>query len=261
MRKLQILAAAALILTVLAYEVTAQRGGAVRGGMRGAVVGGMVGGETGAATGARVGVVTGATRAAIDREQQRRTDYQTTAEYQNAPRSNFNEAPPDIIATDSPAAPAAPPKGAVVIRKDGKPILGITFPADWKQKVGDHYVAAVSADGQTYAVLGTLEGVASKKAAVKKLQEGLEKYLGNVKYDEQTETKGGTVVATGTGKGKKSGVDVVFAAAVFDAGKGKLGGAAFVADAKIEDHYKETVRGICETLRRADDFAKDKEGK
>ena len=62
---------------------------------------------------------------------------------------------------------------------------------------------------------------------------------------------------TGTGTAKKAGVGVVFAAAVFDAGNGQLVGAAFVVDAKIEDHYKDTVRGICQTLRRAKDFAKD----
>ena len=32
--------------------------------------------------------------------------------------------------------------------------------------------------------------------------------------------------------------------------------AAFVVDSKIEDHYKETVRGICQTIRRANDFGK-----
>ena len=64
------------------------------------------------------------------------------------------------------------------------------------------------------------------------------------------------MVITGTGKGKKAGVDVVFAAGFFDAGKGQLVGAAFVVDSKIEDHYKETIRGICQTIRRAKDFAK-----
>ena len=59
---------------------------------------------------------------------------------------------------------------------------------------------------------------------------------------------------TGTGKGKKTGVDVVFAAGVFDAGDGQFVGAAFVADSKIEDYYKETVRGICQSIRRAKDF-------
>ena len=49
-------------------------------------------------------------------------------------------------------------------------------------------------------------------------------------------------------------MDVVFAAGVFDAGEGQFVGAAFVADSKIEDYYKETVRGICQTIRRAKDF-------
>ena len=35
---------------------------------------------------------------------------------------------------------------------------------------------------------------------------------------------------------------------------GQLAGAAFVVDSKSEDHYKETVRGICETIRVAKDF-------
>jgi uncharacterized protein (TIGR03000 family) len=29
---------------------------------------------------------------------------------------------------------------------------------------------------------------------------------------------------------------------------------AFVVDSKIEDYYKETVRGICQTIRRAEDM-------
>jgi hypothetical protein len=37
---------------------------------------------------------------------------------------------------------------------------------------------------------------------------------------------------------------------------GQLVGAAFVVDSKIEDHYKETVRGICQTLRHANDLGK-----
>jgi hypothetical protein len=257
MRRLQILGVVALGLGILAHEAMAQRGGAVRGGVRGAVVGGMVGGNEGAATGAKVGVVTGTTRAAINREAERRTQYQTTAEYQNAQRSNFNEAPPEIIGATAPGT-AMPPTGETVIRKEGNPILGITFPADWKQRTGDRSVSAVSGDGQAYAMLATLEGVAEKQGGIKKVKEGLEKYLQDVKYDEPSETKGGATVITGTGKAKKAGVDVVFAAGVFDARKGQLAAAAFVVDAKIEDHYKDTVRGICETLRRADDFARNR---
>ena len=241
---------------MLASDALAQRrGGAVSGGMRGAVVGGMVGGSEGAATGAKIGVVTGATRAAVNRETQARTEYQATTEYQNAQHSNFNEAPPEILGATA-AGTAKKPSEEAVIRKDGKPIVGITFPSDWNQKTGDNYISAVSGDGQAYSMLAALEGVADKQAGIEKVKNGLAKYLNDIKYDEPSETKEGAVVVTGTGKGKKAGVDVVFAAGLFDAGKGQLVGAAFVVDSKIEDHYKETVRGICQTIRRAEDFAK-----
>jgi len=255
MTRLGILGAAALALAMLASDALAQRGGAVRGGVRGAVVGGMVGGNEGAATGAKVGVVTGATRAAINRETAARTQYQGTAEYQNAPRSNFSEASPEVLGVTA-AGTAKKPSEEAVIRKDGKPIVGITFPSDWNQKTGDNYISAVSGDGQAYAMLVTQQGITDKQAGIKKVKEGLENYLTDVKYDDPSETKGGAVVTTGTGKGKKSGVDVVFAVGLFDAGKGQLVGAAFVVDSKTEDHYKATVRGICETIRRAEDFAK-----
>ena len=260
MTRLGILGAASLALAMLASDAPAQRGGAVRGGVRGAVVGGMVGGSEGAATGAKVGVVTGATRAAIGRETQARTAYQATTEYQNAPRSNFNEAPPEVLGT-TPAGTAKKPSEEAVIRKDGRPIVGITFPSDWSQKTGDNYISAVSADGQAYSMLVAAEAGTDNKAAIKKVKEGLEGYLKDVKYDEPSETKGGAVVVTGTGTAKKSGVGVVFAVGVFDAGKDQLVGAAFVVDSKIEDHYKATIRGICETIHRSQDFEKAKDGK
>jgi len=256
MTRLGILGVAYLALAMLASYAPAQRrGGAVSGGMRGAVVGGMVGGSEGAEKGAKVGVVTGATRSAIDRETKARTQYEATTEYQNAKHSNFNEAPPEVLGTTT-AGSAKKPSGETVIRKDGKPIVGITFPSDWKQKTGDNYISAASGDGQAYSMVVFFKGAADKKAAIKKVKEGLEYYLKNVKYDEPSETKGGAVVVTGTGMGKEAGVDVVFAAGVFDAGKGQLVGAAFVVDSKIEDYYKDTIRGICQTIRRTEDFAK-----
>ena len=256
MTKLGILGVPTLALVMLASDALAQRrGGAVSGGVRGAVVGGMVGGSEGAATGAKVGAVTGATRAAVDREAQARTQYEATTEYQNAQHSNFNEAPPEVLGTTE-AGAAKKPTEEAVIRKDGKPIVGITFPSDWNQRTGDNYISAVSGDGQAYAMLVTQQGITDKQAGIKKVKEGLENYLTDVKYDDPSETKGGAVVTTGTGKGKKSGVDVVFAVGLFDAGNGQLVGAAFVVDSKTEDHYKATVRGICETIRRAEDFAK-----
>jgi hypothetical protein len=257
MTKLHILGVPALLLMVLAPDAMAQRrgGGAVSGGVRGAVVGGLVGGTEGAQTGAKVGVVAGATRAAVDREAQRRTEYEATTEYQNAPRSDFNTAPPQVLCT-APAASTAPPAaaapgGEALVRKDGKPLIGITYPADWKQTTGDRYVSAVSADGQAYSMIATLEGAADKQAGIAKVKEGLERYLQDIKYDDLTETKRGALVVTGTGKGKKSGVSAAFAAGVFDAGAGQLAGAAFVVDAGIEDHYKETVRQICQTIHIA----------
>jgi len=132
--------------------------------------------------------------------------------------------------------------------------VGITFPSDWRQKTGDNYISAASGDGQAYSMLVTLDGVADKQAGIEKVKDGLAKYLNDIKYDEPSETNNGTVVVTGTGKGKKAGVDIVFATGLFDAGKGQLAGAAFVVDSKIEDHYKEIVRSICQTIRRGDDI-------
>ena len=99
------------------------------------------------------------------------------------------------------------------------------------------------------------------RAAIGRETQARTDYQKDVKYDEPSETKGGAVVVTVTGKAKKAGVDVVFAVGVFDAGKELLVGAAFVVDAKIEDHYKATIRGKCETIRRSQDFEKAKDGK
>jgi len=263
MTKLHILGVSVLVLVMLAPDAMAQRrgGGAVSGGVRGAMVGGLVGGSEGAETGAKVGAVTGATRAAVDREAQRRAEYQTSAEYQTAPRSDFNTAAPQVLATAPPTAtaPAATaPAGEALIRKDGKPVIGITNPSDWKQIAGDRYVSAVSADGQAYSMIATLEGAADKQAGIAKVKQGLEQYLQDINYDDPTETKRGALVVTGTGKAKKSGVAVVFAAGVLDTGAGQLAGVAFVVDARIEEYYKEPVRQICQAIRVGDQFAEKK---
>src|SRR3954467_12230491 len=165
MRILRILGATALGLLVTVDFVQGQRGGAVRSGARGAVVGNMVGGSEGAATGAKIGVVTGATRSAIDRENAARTQYQTTAEYQSAPQSNFAETPPDVLGV-TPAGQDAKAGEEVVIRVNKSPVVRVTFPTDWKQRKGDNYAAAVSKDGQAFAMFALLEA-ADKQAAAK----------------------------------------------------------------------------------------------
>lgn len=149
MKSLLCAGSAVLVLALIVGDALGQ--GAIRGGMRGAAVGGLVGGKSGAGTGAKVGVVTGATRSAINRESQTRTQYQSTPEYQNYQGADFNEQSPNVIMSSeagSTASPATPPTAKsgeeAVIQKDGKPILGVTFPADWKQQTGDNYISAVS---------------------------------------------------------------------------------------------------------------------
>jgi len=272
MRKFHILGVPALILMILATDAMAQRrgGGAVSGGVRGAMVGGLVGGSEGAQTGAKIGAVTGATRAAANREAQSRAEYQTSAAYLNAPHSDFMTAPPQVLVATPPATATAPPAatepaagatapgGEALVRKAGKLVVGVTYPSDWKQRTEDRFVSAVSADGQAYSMIVALDGVTDKEAGIAKVKQGLEHYLQDIKFDDPTETKRGNVVITGTGKGKKSGVAVVFAAGVLDAGAGQFAGVAFVVDARIEQYYKETVRQICQTIRVGEQIAEKK---
>jgi hypothetical protein len=221
--------------------------------MRGAVVGGMVGGSGGAATGAKIGAVTGATRQAIDREAQGRAQYYTTPEYQNATLANFNQEPVEVLGA-TPTGTAKKTSSESVIRKDSKPLLGVTFPADWTVRTGDNYISAVSPDGHAYSMFVAAKGITDKQAAVERVKAGLLTYLTGILYDDPREIQGGATVVTGTGMAKKSGRDVVFAVGVFEADKGEFVGAAFVVDSRVDDHYKATIRGICETMRRAKDF-------
>ena len=90
---------AAFVLVMLTFDATAQRGGAVRGGVRGAdgrvsVVGGLVRRLV-----PRVGAVVGATRGAINKETQTRTQYQATPEYQNGQHSNLDGIPRRCLGT------------------------------------------------------------------------------------------------------------------------------------------------------------------
>ncbi len=266
MTTLRFLGVTTLAIAIMAPDAMAQRrgggGGAVRGGMRGAMVGGMVGGSSGAQTGAKVGVVAGATRGvaertadrrAMDSETQSRTEYESSDEYANTEHSNFDEAPPEVLATSQLEEPATK-GGEAVIEKDGKPILGITYPSNWNQKVGENSVSAISAKGNAWSMLATLDGAKDKQAGIDKIKKGLEKYLTNIKYDEPTKTEKGALLLTGTGKAKKAGIDVVFATGVTEAAPGQLAGVAFVVDKNVEDHYKEAVRYICKTILVEKDF-------
>ena len=245
-----------------------------------------MGGESGASTGAKVGAVAGATRGVAQRsearnamytENQSRAQYETTAAYQSTQHSDFNQAPPDVIVTSASTTSAVPGEKSIVrkndtpapaasaaegkeaaLRKNGKPIVWITYPSDWKQKARDRSISAVSADGHAWSGIAILEGAKDKQAGITRIKQELEKYLQNINYDDPTDTKGDSLVVTGTGKAKKAGVDVVFAAGVFDAGPGELAGIAFVADKDLDEHYKEAARYICQTIRTGTDLPQPK---
>jgi hypothetical protein len=257
MKTFRILVLASVALLVLNADGFGQRGGAISGGMRGAVIGGTFGGEGGAATGAKIGAVTGATRAAVNREDARRSDYMASSDYQSSPNSNFSDTPPEIIVVASSSESAPPstptPGGEATLKKDGNPIAGVTFPGTWKQKTGERYISAVSPDGTAWAALGIMEGIADKEGCIKNIKEKLDNTFTDVKCDDVQEGKRGAKYVTGTAKTKKNNVDVIFAAGVFETPKGNHVGAAFVVDKKMEDHYKDTIRSICETIHRSDD--------
>jgi hypothetical protein len=262
MTKIRFLGVTALSLLLLAPEAMARGGGAARGGTRGAVVGGMVGGSEGAKKGAKVGVVAGATRGvagrtadrqAMDSESQSRTEYESSTEYQSAQHSDFSDAPPDLLA--SPSDKAATSGGEAILSKDGKPIVAITYPSDWKQKEGDKSVSAISKKGNAWSALALLDGTTDRQAGIKKLKQGLEKSLKDIEYDDVTKTDRGALLLTGTGTGKKSGTDVVFAVGVFEAAPKQLAGVAFVVDKSVDDRYKEAARFIVKTIQVEKDLA------
>ena len=142
----------------------------------------------------------------------------------------------------------------VVLREQGKALLGVSYPADWKQVVDKNYVVATSEDGTAWSVISMLADIQDKAAGVPKIKEGLEEYLTEIKYDELTETEGGALVLSGTGKGKKLGVEVVFTSAVFQSGPERFAGIAFIVDADIEKYYEKTVLAICESVLVEADF-------
>ena len=94
-----------------------------------------------------------------------------------------------------------------------------------------------------------LDGVKDKQAGIKKIKQGLEKYLKDIDYDDLTKTDNGALLITGTGKGKKAGTDVVFAVAVFEAAPEQLAGVAFIVDKSLDDRYKEAAGYIVKTIR------------
>jgi hypothetical protein len=148
----------------------------------------------------------------------------------------------------------------IVIRKEGKALLGVSYPSDWEQTVGPNHVIAVSSDGQAWSVISTLDSIKDKKTGAAKIKKGLEEYIKEIKYDEPTKTESGSLIVSGTGKGKETGVDVVFTAAVFNSGEDQLSGIVFIIDSSIEKFYEKTVLAICESILVEQDFAEEEHG-
>lgn len=144
----------------------------------------------------------------------------------------------------------------VVLREQGKAILGVSYPADWKQVIEKNHVIATSEDGQAWSVISTLDDINDQQAGLQKIKQGLEEYLKEIQYDETTKTESGSLVLSGTGKGQKSGVDLVFTSAVFLSGQ-KHCGIVFIVDADIEKYYEKTVLAICESVLLEEDFAQE----
>ena len=142
-----------------------------------------------------------------------------------------------------------------IIHRDGKPLLGVTYPNDWKETKEDNHVIAISPDGQAWSITSILEGITDQEAGIAKIKEGLENYLTDIEYDEMAKTERGSTILSGTGKGKDSGVDLVFTTGVFPSGENRLSAIVFIIDADIEEFYKNTVLAICRSIRVESDFA------
>ena len=145
----------------------------------------------------------------------------------------------------------------IVLRDQGRAVLGVSYPSDWKQTVGKSHVVATSEDGTAWSVISTLDDIKDKKSGTEKIKEGLADYLKEIKYDEVTETESGSLVLSGTGKGKKSSVDLVFTSAVFESGPERFAGIVFIVDADIEKYYEKTVLAICQSVLVEADFAEE----
>ena len=147
----------------------------------------------------------------------------------------------------------------VVLREQGKAILSVSYPADWKQVLDKNHVIATSADGQAWSVISTMDGIQDHQSGIDKIKAGLEEYLKEIQYDETVETESGSTVLSGTGKGKTSGVDVVFTSAVFTSGE-KHCGIVFIVDADIEQYYEKAILAICRSVLVEEDFADENDG-
>jgi heat shock protein HslJ len=108
----------------------------------------------------------------------------------------------------------------------------------------------------SFKLRGSARWDEDQPAGIEKIKEGLQDYLKEIQYDETTKTESGSLVLSGSGKGKQSEVDLVFTSAVFLSGKRNCG-LVFIVDADIEKYYEKTVLAICESVLLEEDFAEE----
>ena len=80
----------------------------------------------------------------------------------------------------------------IVLREQGKAILGVSYPADWKQVIGQNHVIATSEDGTAWSVISTLDDINDPQAGIQKIKKGLEEYLKEIEAmpePEQTQAR------------------------------------------------------------------------
>ena len=159
-----------------------------------------------------------------------------------------------------PAAPAAEKEDATeptpsVIKKNGKPVLGVAFPEKWAKSVGETNAWAVSLKGDAFAAIVLLNDAKDLDDGVEKLKARIEEYVDSAEFEETAQTEKGALIVIGKGKSKKSGVELVVAAGVFESGEDQVSGICYVLDKDVEELYKGTAKAIAETIRIEADFA------
>jgi hypothetical protein len=234
-----------------------------RGAFRGAVIGGLLGDKKGAKRGAVIGGVAGAARKANRRERDRqlqreaeiRAEYERSQEYQSQTHANFNEPAQQPKTLAAPGEPATTTMSDIVLTKDDKKTLGVSYPTDWKQSLSAESVTAISADGKIWSAVGILDSSGDLKGNEARLKEGLKNELTSVAFQETEISESGSHVVAGTAEGKQTGTRVDFVFAVFTITDEIIGGIVFIADSAMADYYETTILDICESVKVAEDFS------
>ena len=84
---------------------------------------------------------------------------------------------PIVVVLLAASAPNSAFAHDIVLREQGKPILGVSYPSDWKQVVEKNYVVATSEDGTAWSVTSAIDDIAGKQAGVTRIKEGLEEWF------------------------------------------------------------------------------------